>query len=51
MDTGSPEHLQLCILAGEAVCVILVNTDAACSSKGTEDTGEEMLPFSQCIYN
>lgn len=48
MDT---EHLQHCMLAGEALCVLLANTDAAGSSKGTEGTGEGILLFSQGIYN
>lgn len=51
MDIGSPEHLQHYLLAGEAVCVVLANRDAACYSKGTGDTGEEILPFSQGRYN
>lgn len=51
MSIGSPEHLQHCMLAGEAVCVVLTNTDAVCYSKGAEGTGEETLPFSQGSYN
>lgn len=47
VDIGSPEHLQHCMLAGEAVC----KQRWCWLQQGTEGTEEEILPFSQCICN